>query len=502
MENTVITIPDDSPEAPVRYQGEEYRNYLSGRSRRAVLETGEDRESCDTLTRSGGTSCLRRRPAVDKDKGISISAADPCGARRAEVYNLNQLNGHGHAHVAASQDINSSNKGKEKAEDCGSVSNRETIDLSTDRQQNRGTKRRLVRQAADVHETAGVVERDTRQQRRRRNGFTTTSSRASNEPQVSSPGEPFNNSRPPRIQNHQRRNNTQQVLEIQDSSPQVRAFRGSTHIQNGVSDVNVRQIEADEVLARELQEQLYQEERLIRHEQMDLNLARLLELVENSLPASSSPSRLELVENSLRASSTRNTPNSSTIAANPGGRSCLEARLQQHSSRRRLNPPQARPPVRSPPRGRGHRLGLAPDLLDRAMSLGLAPDLLDRAINLSFPDDSSFYARLDFLEGIENAIEHTINSRNLLHMDRDFNEALDENNHHRHGGASTQRINDLPESTVQTDKFEETCVICLETPTIGETIRHLLCLHKFHKDCIDPWLGRSKACPLCKSSVT
>ncbi|CAH2038908.1 unnamed protein product [Thlaspi arvense] len=576
-----------SPEAPVRYQRQDC---IDGRARPVVHEV---RENPDAQTENGhrsrvtGGNALFRRTAVGKDKGKSICTG-PCAARLENypVVNPNQCNGH--AHVAASRCLPSElrtsndscpllgdrkvpgngNKGKEKV-DCGSVSGRETIDLSSDIKPSRGTKR-LVRHGCisphgiaararlaadtssndtvgveheiapetassigireivsgnhirgrargkrseispsrvasrdalegwvstrnrnlnighemnrredgsdtrgicssvsrlDVHET-GPADRETRQQRRRKNGFTTLS--VSDEPEVSvigSSGEP-SSSRPPRNQNHQR-----QVLEIEDSSP----------VPGRVE--NDEQIEADERLARELQEQLYQEGTMIRTDQIDQNIARLLEQEENYVRASSS------------RSSTRNTRSSNTIEANPRGRSRLETRLQQNPSRRRLNPPQARASVRAPARGRGQRLGRA-------------PASLRRALNLNFPNDMGIDSRLDFLENLENVIGHSINNSNLLHMDRDFTEddyelllALDENNH-QHGGASTHSINNLPESTVQTDNFQETCVICLETPTIGDTIRHLPCFHKFHKDCIDPWLGRSKACPVCKSSVT
>ncbi|PKA46222.1 E3 ubiquitin-protein ligase SDIR1 [Apostasia shenzhenica] len=123
----------------------------------------------------------------------------------------------------------------------------------------------------------------------------------------------------------------------------------------------------------------------------------------------------------------------------------------------------------------------------------------------------SLEVRLDFLEALEAAIENgnnRVDPDSFFRVHRDFNEsdyelllALDENNHH-HVGASERQINCLPQSVIQNDGSEEACAVCLETPTVGDTIRHLPCLHKFHKDCIDTWLRRKRSCPICKCGIT
>lgn len=46
-------------------------------------------------------------------------------------------------------------------------------------------------------------------------------------------------------------------------------------------------------------------------------------------------------------------------------------------------------------------------------------------------------------------------------------------------------------------KHPDECVICLE-PNVDYA---LVCTHKFHKECIYDWLGRSNVCPVCMTEV-
>lgn len=49
---------------------------------------------------------------------------------------------------------------------------------------------------------------------------------------------------------------------------------------------------------------------------------------------------------------------------------------------------------------------------------------------------------------------------------------------------------------------EVTCMVCLEGFKPGESLRILPCLHRYHKNCVDPWLARNRHCPICKHDVT
>jgi len=48
---------------------------------------------------------------------------------------------------------------------------------------------------------------------------------------------------------------------------------------------------------------------------------------------------------------------------------------------------------------------------------------------------------------------------------------------------------------------EEKCIICMEKYIGEQKLRYLPCLHRYHVECIDPWLGQTAICPTCKVEV-
>lgn len=45
------------------------------------------------------------------------------------------------------------------------------------------------------------------------------------------------------------------------------------------------------------------------------------------------------------------------------------------------------------------------------------------------------------------------------------------------------------------------CTICLVELRNGDTIKQLFCDHVFHSECIEEWLRRKSACPVCRDQL-
>ncbi|KAF9612467.1 hypothetical protein IFM89_000215 [Coptis chinensis] len=306
--------------------------------------------------------------------------------------------------------------------------------------------------------------------------------------EILGPSEEPSNARSTRIRSNRHCGSLHPVIEIEDVSPvQSGGLRNMTQMDNDDSDVRARQVEADEMLARELQEEFYHELPGVGGGEIDASIAWGLQQEED-------------VE---RAASLRR----QRVHPRDASMSHLYRQQQtqalQNSSVRYTNRA-IRARSRAPTSARGAQF--------RDRRIGSSPTISARGRHMHFPQNMDVEMRIHILEALEAAAagisEDVTRASTLFHAQRDFNEndyemllALDENNH-QHVGATSNQINGLPQSTVQTDNFAEACAVCLETPTIGDTIRHLPCLHKFHKDCIDPWLRRKTSCPICKCSIT
>ncbi|KAL2530900.1 uncharacterized protein Fot_23501 [Forsythia ovata] len=285
---------------------------------------------------------------------------------------------------------------------------------------------------------------------------------------LSSPGEPSNSR-----STSSGVGRLQSIIEI-DDSPELKRDASN-------EDARVRQLEADEMLARELQEQLYNEMPVLGVGEVDEHIALALQQEESGRTFSRGSNHVLDPRDSLMANLRR-----------------------QSQSRSSLNLSRRGSQARASTSGRTRLRGRFPG---QPRTLSSASSSSSRGRHSLFPANMDVDMRMHILETLEAFSDMGVDS-GVLQIQRDFNEtdyemllALDENND-QHGGASIHLINGLPQSTVQNNNFEEACAICLETPTMGDTIRHLPCLHKFHKDCIDPWLRRRTSCPVCKLSIT
>ncbi|OEL27584.1 hypothetical protein BAE44_0011394 [Dichanthelium oligosanthes] len=235
------------------------------------------------------------------------------------------------------------------------------------------------------------------------------------------------------------------VITIDDIPSEARPSSSGYSNETSVDPTAQAQLESDELLARQLQEQLYNESpRFAPTEEIDAIIAMSLQhedTHQTSRPARRSQNNTVSTElrgaRASRLSSYRNAIRAELAAANN-----MVSRLQNRTS----------------------------------ITLGLG------AVLARYPGASHIQPNIDL-------------------NDYDALLALDENNH-QHTGASESQINNLPQSVVQSNSIEEPCAVCLENPSVGDTIRHLPCFHKFHKECIDEWLRRKKLCPICKSGLT
>lgn len=308
------------------------------------------------------------------------------------------------------------------------------------------------------------------------------------------------NSRSARFRTRQHWGSLNPVIEVDELSPEMRQnlSHDLERMNNDDSDTRARQLEADEMLARELQEQLYNEVPVVGVPEIGENVAWELHQEWDVFRDASGGSHSESHPRGSSVTHSNRQPRSRS-SHNPSIRRATQARAPTSSRIASLMGTQARVPTSSRITQLRNRISRRP------------PSESSNRRNLRFPSYMDLDMRLDILEALEAAVGDLGDMRRANHIfevQRDFNEndyemllALDDNNHH-HAGASVNQINFLPQSTVQTEASDEVCAICLENPTIGETIRHLPCLHKFHKDCIDPWLSRRASCPVCKSSIT
>ncbi|GKV25161.1 hypothetical protein SLEP1_g34639 [Rubroshorea leprosula] len=70
--------------------------------------------------------------------------------------------------------------------------------------------------------------------------------------------------------------------------------------------------------------------------------------------------------------------------------------------------------------------------------------------------------------------------------------------------ASKSVVENLPSVVVTKEDVEcnnALCAVCKDDINIGEMVKQLPCAHRYHGDCIVPWLGIRNTCPVCRHEL-
>lgn len=71
-------------------------------------------------------------------------------------------------------------------------------------------------------------------------------------------------------------------------------------------------------------------------------------------------------------------------------------------------------------------------------------------------------------------------------------------------GLKKKKISKQVKATSDTNEptTNRTCCICISDYKKGQHLRQLNCHHRFHKKCVDLWLGKKNTCPVCNTRIT